>query len=103
VNPIYSSIEIVEVFAPERGECEVCATAEAAFDEAQSRLTVSLDSFLRPVNLRLKESRESADWLPPKQTVREKVSREEAVALAQDIFHRWVGKVRQSIPSLVNP
>ena len=91
------------MLARERRECEVCATAEALFDESQSQLAVTLDSFLRPADVRVKEEHESAEWLPKKQTVRESVPRHEALDLAEDIFHRWVGKVRRSIPSPVNP
>ncbi len=32
----------------------------------------------------------------------ESVAQDEAVELAKDIFHRWVGKVRQSVPSPVH-
>ena len=102
MKQIVSSIEIVEVLPQGARECEVCATAEATHDEVESKLTVVLESFLRIADIRIKEVHESASWLPPKQTVQESVSRREALDVADDIFHRWVGKVRQSIPSTLN-
>ncbi len=102
VNQILSTIEIVEVLPQELRECEVCATAEASYDETGSKLTVDLDSFLRVADIRVKEVHDSASWLPPKQIVQESVSRREARDVAEDIFHRWVGKVRRSIPATVN-
>jgi len=97
-NRIISSSEIIGQFTRDEHEFEVCATAEANFDEPQSQLLMELDSFVRPVDIRLKEQHLPAEWLPKKQRFKESVSHEEAVELAKDIFHRWVGKVRQSIP-----
>ena len=59
---------------------------------------IELDSFVRPVNIRAREERWPADWLPKKQCLKETVSRDEGVNLVKDVFHRWIGKVRQSIP-----
>jgi hypothetical protein len=96
---IISSSEIIGQFTRDEHEFEVCATGEASFDEGKSELIVELDSFIRPVDLRAKEAHAPADWLPRKQTLKESVSQDETVDLAKDIFHRWVGKVRQSVPS----
>jgi len=98
IKRIISSSEVIGLFTHDDHEFEVCATGETNFDEAKSQLIVQLDSFLRPVDLRAKEAHLPADWLPSKQTLKESVTQDEAVDLAKDIFHRWVGKVRQSIP-----
>jgi len=95
---IISTTEILGCFTRDEREFEVCATAEADFDEIKSHLLLELDSFIRPVDIRSKEKRLAADWLPKKQTLKEAVSEAEAVDLVKDIFHRWVGKVRQSVP-----
>ncbi len=82
------------------GECEVCACADATYDEAQARLIVTLDSFLRTTDLRAKEKHFAASWLPKRETVTEHVGMEETVELAREIFHGWVRRVRQAAPSL---
>jgi hypothetical protein len=99
---IISSSEIIGSFARDDHEFEVCATAEADFDEAKSQLRLDLDSFIRPVDIRSKEKHLPADWLPKKESLKESVSQEDAVSLAKEIFHRWVGKVRQSVPSPIH-
>jgi hypothetical protein len=98
---IISSSEIVGPSESNGQACEVCATAEGDYDETRSELVAELDSFLRPVDLLAKERHFSAPWLPRKQTIRESVSREEAPELARELFRRWVGRVRQSIPALL--
>ena len=99
---IFSSSEIIGSFTRSEREFEVCATAEANFDDGGSKLMLDLDSFIRPVDFRSKEKHLPADWLPKKQSLEESVSQDEAVALAKEIFHRWVGKVRQSVPSPIH-
>lgn len=99
---IISTSEILGSFTREDREFEVCASAEADFDDANSRLLIDLDSFIRPVDMRAKEKHLPADWLPGKQSLKESVSQDDAVELAKDIFHRWVGKVRQSVPSPIH-
>ena len=78
-------------------EYEVCATSEADFEENTSQLIVVLNSFIRPAEMRSKETHFSTDWLPPKQAVHETVSHAEALELARDIFQHWVHRVRDSI------
>ena len=102
MKKVISTSEIVECIQCDGAEWEVCATAEANLDESKSQLVVALDSFVRLVNLCAKEKHILADWLPKKQNVKESVSPEEAPDLAKDIFHRWVGKVRQSVPSTIH-
>lgn len=99
---IISSSEIIGSFTRDDHEFEVCASAEADFDEAKSQLLLDLDSFIRPVDIRSKEKHLPADWLPKKESLKESVSQEDAVSLAKEIFHRWVGKVRQSVPSPIH-
>ena len=82
------------------GLCELCASAEAGFDEVASRLVVKLEAFLRPTDLLVKERHFRAGWLPEDTTVTESVAREECHDLAREIFHRWVRKVRDSAPQL---
>jgi len=85
------------------GACEVCAAADANYDQTAGRLVVRLESFLRLTNLRAKEKHVPANWLPKPETVTESVAADETGDAARNIFHRWVRKVRQAAPSLHNP
>lgn len=95
---IISAIEILGTFAKGEREYEVCATVEAAYEEPKSQLVTTLESFLRPVGLRAREERLPAEWLPPKEQVRESMPLDDALPAAREVFHHWVGRVRQSIP-----
>jgi hypothetical protein len=99
MKKIISSSEIIGSFMLDKHELEVCATGEADFDDVKSQLTMELDSFIRPVDIRVKEQHLAPEWLPKKQTLHESASRDEALDLAKEIFHRWVAKVRQAVPS----
>ena len=87
------------VEAPE-GLCELCASADASFDEEAGRLLVKLETFLRPTDLLVRERHFRADWLPKNETVTESVAREECHEVAREIFHRWTRKVREAAPKL---
>jgi hypothetical protein len=80
------------------GTFEVCASGEAHHDEQAARLEVRLAACLRSMDLRAKERQFSAAWLPSPETVREGVGREEAAAVARDIFHRWTRRVKSAVP-----
>ena len=82
------------------GRCEVCASADAGYDEAQGRLVVAVDSFVRSANLLAKERHFKTAWLPKAESITENVGPEEAGAVARDIFHRWVRKVRAAAPAM---
>jgi hypothetical protein len=82
------------------GSCELCAAADANYDEEMNRLLVRLTSFLRTTDLRAKEKQLSATWLPKPETLMESVGSDEALDAARDIFHRWVRKVREAAPAL---
>ena len=97
---IIDTSEVVGTVDMPQGTCEICADADANYDEEAARLTVKLDAFLRTTDLRSKERRLSADWLPGKETVTESVGPDETVEMARDIFHQWVRKVRKAAPSL---
>lgn len=98
MNRVLSSNEILGTIDLQGQETEVVASAEAGYEDATGELVLGLGAFLRPVDIRRKERHVDADWLPRAQTVREHVSRDEAGDLAKDVFHRWVARVRQSIP-----
>ena len=100
---IIDTIEALGNVETPDGPYEVCASADAGYDEAAARLVVTLDSFLRTTDLRKKERHLRADWLPKPVTITEAAGPEEGVDLARDIFHRWVRKVREAAPGLRSP
>jgi len=102
MKTVISISEVVETVSDWRGQWEVCASADANFDEAESVLVVQLDSFARPVETKSEPEISEPEWLPRREIVREHVSLGEAVEVAKDIFHRWVTRIRRSIPSAVN-
>ena len=91
--------EVLEAVDSEDGPAEVCASADADYDEVTRRLLVTLDSFLRTSDPRRAETRLAASWLPPREILRESVDFREAIDAAKEIFGRWVNRVRQTIPS----
>ena len=84
------------------GTYEVWATAEAHYDDGRSELVVELDSFVRPTDIRLKDTRIYPEWLPKNGKVAEYVSSEEAHEQTKEIFESWVRKVRRHIPDTFN-
>src|SRR4051812_11132497 len=50
MKTILSTNEIIGFVAHSESELEICATAEANFDEGKSQMEVELDSFVRPVD-----------------------------------------------------
>ena len=100
MRKIISISEIVAAHEIPAGSEEICASAEADYDEANSQLVVELASCFRVADRRGREQCVPQAWLPKAQTVKESVPPEEAVPAAKDIFQRWVHKMRQSIPSL---
>lgn len=82
------------------GERELCVTADANYDESAHQVVVDLRAFLRNTDLLTTERRFPADWLPQPETVREHVDADEAAAVAREIFHNWVRRVRDGAPVL---
>ena len=74
---IIDTSEVLGTVEAPGGMCELCASADASFDEAAGRLVVKLEAFLRPADLLAKERRFRADWLRENETVAESVAREE--------------------------
>jgi hypothetical protein len=97
---IINTSEVLGTVKASRGACEVCASADAGFDESGGRLVVELVAFLRPAGLLVKERHLRADWLPKNETVAVSVAHEECHEVARDIFHRWVRRVREAAPDL---
>ncbi len=97
---VIDTTEVLGTVEARPGTCEVCASADASYDERAKRLVVRLDAFLRTTDLRTKEKRVRAAWLPKPETVRERVGPEETVDLAREIFQRWARKVRQAFPAV---
>lgn len=80
------------------GSTQVCASAEAAYDQTAQKVTVALDAFTRRTSGSHDRAQQPQPWLPKAERVSEHLSRSEADAFVKDVFHSWVKKVRASIP-----
>lgn len=99
---VISISEVVQSIAWENGAAELCVSAEATFDSLSSQVLVALDSFISPVDISSPGRRVRAPWLLPSESVRASASSDEASAVARDIFHNWVKRVRQTAPPSVS-
>ncbi len=97
---VVDTIEVLGTLDQPGGACEVCATAQAEYDDPSGRLTVRTQAFLRPCDLLVKEKHFRTDWLPTNETITESVAPEETHDAARSIFHHWVRKVRDAAPEL---
>ena len=95
---VIDTSEVLGTVEHPEGICEVCAAADANYDEKTNRLVVRLTSFLRTTDLRSKQNHFTTGWLPRSETETEAMGPDDAIAAAREIFHRWVAKVRQTAP-----
>lgn len=96
MKKVLSISEIVQDLDLEWEPKELCAAAEADYDDLQSSLVIRLDAFVRQVRHAGPDVCTRPAWLPPVETLREHVPSEEASALAREIFRRWTKKIRDS-------
>ena len=101
MRTILSTSEIIQDLDLEMEPKELCAAAEADYDERQCVLVVRLDAFVRQVRHAGPDVCTRPEWLPPAETLREGVAPGEAADLARDIFRRWTKKVRASASNRV--
>jgi hypothetical protein len=96
MRKILSTSEIVQDLDLEVEPKELCASAEADYDERKHTLVVQLDAFVRQVRHAGPDVCSRPAWLPKPEALREGVAADEASDLARDIFQRWTRKVRES-------
>ena len=96
---VLDSLEIIDTRETGRDSYEVCAAGRATFDETAAQLCIQLDAFVRRFEMRGKDQEFRPAWLPNPETVRMRVSHEEASEAAKDIFNSWARKVRRTIPA----
>jgi hypothetical protein len=96
MRTVLSTSEIVQDLDLEVEPKELCAAAEADYDDRKSTLVIKLDAFVRQVHHARPDVCSRPDWLPKPETLREGVGPDEASDLARDIFRRWTKKVRES-------
>ena len=97
MRKVLSTSEIVQDLNLEVEPKELCAAAEADYDDRKSTLVIKLDAFVRQVRHAGPDVCTHPDWLPKSETLREGVGPDEASDLARDIFRRWTKKVRDSV------
>jgi hypothetical protein len=94
-----NAISISEVIGTiEDGKIEICASADAGYDQAKERVFVSLEAFARRVSAYGDGSRIPIPWLPAREHVTNDLPREDAVPFAKDVFRSWAQKVRRAVP-----
>ena len=96
MRKILSTSEIVQDLDLEVEPKELCAAAEADYDDRKSTLVLKLDAFVRQVHHAGPDVCSRPDWLPKPETLKEGVDPNEASDMARDIFRRWTKKVRES-------
>jgi hypothetical protein len=96
MRKILSTSEIIRDLDLEVEPKELCAAAEADYDERKHALVIRLDAFVRQVHHAGPDICTRPDWLPKPETLREGVGPDEASDLARDIFRRWTKKVRDA-------
>jgi hypothetical protein len=96
MKKVLSISEIVQDLNLEVEPKELCAAAEADYDDRKSTLVIKLDAFVRQVHHAGPDVCTRPEWLPKPETLREGVGPDEASDMARDIFHRWTKKVRES-------
>jgi hypothetical protein len=96
MKKVLSISEIVQDLDLEAEPKELCAAAEADYDERKHALVIKLDAFVRQVHHAGPDVCSRPDWLPRPETLREGVGPDEASDMARDIFQRWTKKVRES-------
>lgn len=94
---VLSTSEIIQDLDLEVEPKELCAAAQADYDDRKSTLVVKLDAFVRQVHHAGPDVCSRPDWLPKSETLREGVGPDEACDLARDIFRRWTRRVRESV------
>ena len=95
--------EIIETLGEGESETEICATAEARYDSAAQKITVTLDSFARCVFASGDRQPKREPWLPAAESVTEHLAADETQAFTKDVFQSWVKKVRDTIPRQTPP
>lgn len=96
---VLDTVRIVETREVNRDSYEVCATAQATYDEPARKMRMVLDAFLRRFEMRGRDKIFRPPWLPRGDVVETHVSREEAPEAAKEIFGAWTQKVRKVVPS----
>ena len=80
------------------GSVEICATADAGYDLAKEKVSVTLDAFARRVSVHGDGQRLAEPWMPAAERVTEHLPREEAASFAKDVFRSWIRKLRARVP-----
>lgn len=102
MKKVISISEAIERISWEKGTAELCANAEASFDQSKNQVVVALDSFISPVDITAPDQQLRASWLPAAEVVRVSADSGEAAEIARDIFHNWVKRLRAAAPPPVS-
>ncbi len=102
MKKLISISEIVERLEMDDTIVDVCASADAEYDDVRGLIEVRLGCSAVRGDIRPGPAPPPPEWLPRATVVREAVPLEEASEEARSIFAHWVRQVRHAIPSPVN-
>ncbi|MBI3876398.1 MAG: hypothetical protein HY300_10690 [Verrucomicrobia bacterium] len=102
MKKLISISEIVERIEMDDSLVDVCAIADAAYDDVRGLVEVKLSCSAVRGDIRPGPAPPPPEWLPHATVIREAVPLEEASEEARSIFAHWVKQVRHAIPSAVN-
>jgi hypothetical protein len=95
---VLDTVRIIETREIGHDSYEICATAQARYEEASSEMQVDLDSFVRRFEIRGKDQIVRPPWLPRRDSVKSHVHLSEAPDAAKEIFESWARRVQRAIP-----
>ena len=96
---VLDTVRILETRELGHESYEVCATAQATYEESSRKMRVVVDAFVRRFEMRGRDEVLRPAWLPRSDTVETHLSLDEAPDAAKEIFGSWAQKVRKAIPS----
>jgi len=99
-HPISLSEFVTRFSDPDSGDMmELHGTLEGHYDGTGHAVVADLDAYACPDDASHMQEHTRPTWLPQAQTLRAGGSPEETSAIARDIFHTWVRKLRDAVPS----
>lgn len=90
--------EIVGTVEKNHQTYDVCATADAQYDESKAKLVINLDRFLRIRDISQKEEPLEENWMPKKNHIEYTLEHAEITPTLDEVFNFWSKRVRSSIP-----
>ena len=95
---VLDTLRIIDTREVGHDSYEICATAQAIYDDDAREMQINLHSFVRLFEIRGKDQILQPSWLPHADCVKMHVALDEAPEAAKEIFRSWAEKIRKLIP-----